>query len=62
MPPLGMARIQSDSMQPARIMTYVSDGSGCAFGPSGEHHVRMAYCVPEDAINTAFDWIEAYYG
>ncbi len=31
---------------------------GSAFGPSGEHHVRMAYCVSEDMINLAFDRIE----
>ena len=34
---------------------------GSAFGPSGEHHVRMAYCVDEDAINVAFDRIEERY-
>jgi aminotransferase len=34
---------------------------GSAFGPSGEHHVRMAYCVDEDTINLAFDRIEKYY-
>ncbi len=34
---------------------------GSAFGPSGEHHVRMAYCVPEDVINLAFDRIQAYF-
>jgi aminotransferase len=34
---------------------------GGAFGPSGEHHVRMAYCVDEDAINLAFDRIEERY-
>jgi aspartate/methionine/tyrosine aminotransferase len=34
---------------------------GSAFGPSGEGHVRMAYCVDEDEINTAFDRIEQYY-
>jgi len=31
---------------------------GSAFGPAGEHHVRMAYCVDDDAINLAFDRIE----
>jgi len=31
---------------------------GSAFGPSGEGHVRMAYCVDEDDINLAFDRIE----
>ena len=35
---------------------------GSAFGPSGEGHVRMAYCVDEDSINLAFDRIEQYYG
>ncbi len=34
---------------------------GSAFGPSGEHHVRMAYCVDEDTINRAFDQIEKHY-
>ena len=34
---------------------------GSAFGPSGEHHVRMAYCVDEDTINLAFDRIENYF-
>lgn len=35
---------------------------GSAFGPSGEGHVRMAYCVSEDIINLAFDRIEEYFG
>ena len=34
---------------------------GSAFGPSGEDHVRMAYCVDEDTINLAFDRIEDYF-
>jgi len=34
---------------------------GSAFGPTGEHHVRMAYCVDEDTINLAFDRIEKRY-
>ena len=34
---------------------------GSAFGPSGEHHVRMAYCVDENTINLAFDRIEQYF-
>ena len=34
---------------------------GSAFGPSGEHHVRMAYCVDEDTINLSFDRIENYF-
>lgn len=35
---------------------------GSAFGPSGEHHVRMAFCVGDDAINLAFDRMEAHFG
>jgi aminotransferase len=35
---------------------------GSAFGPSGEHHVRMAYCVEDAVIDTAFDRLEAYFG
>jgi aspartate/methionine/tyrosine aminotransferase len=35
---------------------------GSAFGPSGEHHVRMAYCVEDDAINLAFDRMEKHFG
>jgi aspartate/methionine/tyrosine aminotransferase len=31
---------------------------GHAFGPTGEHHVRMAYCVSEETIEKAFDRIE----
>ena len=34
---------------------------GAAFGCQGEHHVRMAYCVADDVINTAFDRIETYF-
>jgi aspartate/methionine/tyrosine aminotransferase len=34
---------------------------GAAFGPSGEHHVRMAYCVDDDTIERAFDRIEIRY-
>lgn len=34
---------------------------GSAFGPSGEHHVRLAYCVEEDTINLAFDRMEKYF-
>lgn len=35
---------------------------GSAFGPSGENHVRMAFCVTEDTINLAFDRLEAHFG
>ncbi|MFW2372752.1 MAG: pyridoxal phosphate-dependent aminotransferase [Gammaproteobacteria bacterium] len=34
---------------------------GAAFGPSGEHHVRMAYCVSNDVINQAFDRMDKYF-
>ena len=34
---------------------------GSAFGPTGEHHVRMAYCVEESVIEAAFDRIEKLY-
>jgi aspartate/methionine/tyrosine aminotransferase len=34
---------------------------GSAFGPTGEHHIRMAYCVEDDAIDLAFDRIEKYF-
>lgn len=33
---------------------------GAAFGPSGEGHVRMAYCVDEETINGAFDRLESF--
>ena len=35
---------------------------GSAFGPTGEHHVRMAYCVGDDVIGKAFDRIERHFG
>ncbi len=35
---------------------------GSAFGPSGEMHVRMAYCVDEDTIDLSFDRMENYFG
>lgn len=34
---------------------------GSAFGPAGEHHVRMAFCGPQDDINKAFDRIENHF-
>lgn len=41
---------------------HVSVTPGSAFGPSGEHHVRMAFCVEETVINAAFDRLVAYFG
>jgi aspartate/methionine/tyrosine aminotransferase len=35
---------------------------GNAFGPTGEHHVRMAYCVEDEIIETAFDRMDKYFG
>ena len=35
---------------------------GSAFGPTGENHVRMAFCVPDDIIEEAFDRIERHFG
>jgi aspartate/methionine/tyrosine aminotransferase len=34
---------------------------GAAFGPAGEHHVRMAFCVGDEVIERAFDRIEAHF-
>ena len=41
---------------------HVTVTPGSAFGPSGESHVRMAYCVENDVINLAFDRMEAHFG
>ncbi len=35
---------------------------GSAFGPSGEGHVRMAYCVEDEVIERAFDRMDRYFG
>ena len=41
---------------------HVAVTPGSAFGPAGQHHVRMAFCVEDDVINKAFDRMEAYFG
>ncbi|MGR9090391.1 MAG: pyridoxal phosphate-dependent aminotransferase [Gammaproteobacteria bacterium] len=41
---------------------HVAVTPGSAFGPAGESHVRMAFCVDNDAINLAFDRIEQIFG
>ena len=46
-----------DLLETARV----SVTPGSAFGPTGEHHVRMAYCVSEDMIEKAFDRIEKQF-
>jgi aminotransferase len=40
----------------------VSTTPGVAFGPTGEGHLRMSFCVTEDEINKAFDRMEAFFG
>jgi len=39
----------------------VSTTPGIAFGPTGESHLRLSFCVDEDMINTAFDRMDAYF-
>ena len=39
----------------------VSATPGIAFGPTGESHIRLSFCVPEDMINKAFDRMEEYF-
>ena len=39
----------------------VSTTPGVAFGPTGEGHIRLSFCVPEDMINIAFDRMEKYF-
>lgn len=38
----------------------VSVTPGAGFGPSGEHHLRMAFCVSEQDIDGAFDRIDGW--
>lgn len=38
----------------------VSVTPGAGFGPGGEHHLRMAFCVSEQDIDDAFDRIDAW--
>jgi len=40
----------------------VSTTPGIAFGPTGQEHLRMSFCVPEEEINKAFDKMEVYFG
>ena len=39
----------------------VSATPGIAFGPSGENHLRLSFCVPELTIHKAFDRMETYF-
>ncbi|MCK4357875.1 MAG: pyridoxal phosphate-dependent aminotransferase [Candidatus Cloacimonetes bacterium] len=39
----------------------VSTTPGIAFGPTGESHLRLSFCVSEEEINKAFDRMEDYF-
>ena len=39
----------------------ISTTPGIAFGPTGENHIRLSFCVPEEMINKAFDRMEKYF-
>ena len=39
----------------------VSATPGSDFGPTGEGHIRLSFCVPEEMINKAFDRMEKYF-
>ena len=39
----------------------VSTTPGIAFGPTGEGHLRLSFCVSEGEINKAFDRMEEYF-
>jgi len=39
----------------------VSTTPGIAFGPTGECHLRLSFCVPEETINKAFDRMDMYF-
>ncbi len=39
----------------------VSTTPGIAFGTTGESHLRLSFCVPEEEINKAFDRMENYF-
>lgn len=40
----------------------VSTTPGIAFGPTGEAHLRLSFCVSAEEINKAFDRMEAFFG
>jgi aminotransferase len=39
----------------------VSTTPGVAFGPTGERHLRLSFCVSEQEINKAFDRMEEFF-
>ncbi|HUU45930.1 MAG TPA: pyridoxal phosphate-dependent aminotransferase [Acidobacteriota bacterium] len=40
----------------------VSTTPGVAFGPPGQGHLRLSFCVSENEINKAFDRMESFFG
>ena len=59
-----MIKDGGDSMTFCKSLLYkarVSATPGIAFGPNGESHLRLSFCVPEDTINKAFDRIEKHF-
>ncbi len=54
---LNSVQFSLDLLEKARVCVT----PGAAFGPSGESHVRMAFCVSEQEINSAFDRIEQHF-
>jgi len=45
-----------DLLRSERVVTV----PGSAFGPTGEGHIRLSYCMDEPVINQAFDRIRAF--
>jgi aminotransferase len=39
----------------------VSTTPGIAFGPTGQSHLRLSFCVPDEMIDKAFDRMEMYF-
>ena len=39
----------------------VSTTPGIAFGPTGESHLRLSFCVSEEMVNKAFDRMNKYF-
>jgi aminotransferase len=39
----------------------VSTTPGVTFGPTGENHLRLSFCVSEEMINTAFDRMDKFF-
>ena len=39
----------------------VSTTPGVDFGPTGEQHLRLSFCVPNEMINKAFDRMEKFF-